>query len=748
MAAESGPENVILTLSIAVSGGVFFQVLAERLRVPAIAPLLIGGVLLGPEFAGLVQPENLGGTMQVIISFAVAIILFEGGLTLNVKGYLNADKIIHRLLSVGVLITWFGTALIVKLLFGFSYMTCALAGSLIIVTGPTVITPLLKRVRVNEKLNQTLLWEGVMIDPVGVFVAVLCFEWLSSEAAVQPLQNFLMRILVGGVVGGLSGLLLSEVHRRKWVPNEHTNLFVLAGVLLCFGICESATHEAGILAVVVAGQVFALCTPAGLESIKKFKTELTHLGIGVLFILLSATLKLDAVAAFGWRGALAILGILFIVRPLNIFVSTFGSDLSTREKVFLSWIAPRGVVAASMAALFALRLENQGSVAEGSFIRTFVYAVIAATVLGQGLSAGLVARFLGVLRATPSNCLIIGAHPLSIKLAQIIERECGVKCMLVDTNPNTIADASKQGLATFRSDALAQNLIESEFMDDVGSVLALTDNAELNLLACHRWAERLPHPSFFHWTDKPVSTASADHRSGQPVWAALPCPSIIADEINAGDSRLLLVDERELGEYPGLLSLAYIKGKNFVPIVGGTNLPQESKIILLERGRTRLGQLLKPEHVILSDETSPEGLLRKMISRVAEVTTIVPVEETLMQLIEREQYAPTGIGRGVAIPHGYCNEMKSPICVIAQVPHGINWQASDIEPTRLVFMLLSSPRRPEEHLALVAQIARLAINEDIIRKLIAVKRSDELIEMILETESRHLRIGEKFRATV
>ncbi|MDP6118223.1 MAG: cation:proton antiporter [Planctomycetota bacterium] len=734
-----------MTLSIAVSGGVFFQVLAERLRIPAIAPLLVGGVLLGPEFAGLVQPDSLGATMQLIISFAVAIILFEGGLTLNIKGYLNADKIIHRLLSVGVLITWFGTALIIKLLFGFSLMTCALAGSLIIVTGPTVITPLLKRVRVNDRLNQTLLWEGVMIDPIGVFVAVLCFEWLSSEAAVEPLENFLVRILVGGVVGGLSGLLLADVHRRKWVPEEHTNLFVLAAVLLCFGICETVKHEAGILAAVVAGQVFALRRPTGIESIKKFKTELTHLGIGVLFILLSAALKLDAVAAFGWQGALAVLGVLFIVRPLNIFASTIGSGLSTRDKLFLSWIAPRGVVAASMAALFALKIEHQGSVAEGTFIRTFVYAVIAATVLVQGLSAGLVARFLGVLRDTPSNCLFIGAHPLSIGLAQIIEEECGVKCMLVDTNPNTIADAMNKGLTTVRGDALAQELMDSEFMDDVGRVFALTDNTELNMLACHRWSERLHHPTFFHWTDSPADPVSADHRTGLPVWSVLPCPSKIASEIEMGDSRLLVISAQEIGEHPDLLPLAYVKGKSFVPIAAGEKPPPKTKVLLLERGRTRLGQLLKPEHVMLSEETSLEGLLRKMISRVAEDTPIVPVEETLVQLLEREQYAPTGIGRGVAIPHGYCNDLKSPICVIAQVPHGIEWQSSDGEPTRLVFMLLSSPRRPEEHLALVAQIARLAIKEETIMQLIAVERPDELIEMILDTEYRHLRIGEWFR---
>ena len=283
--------DVLLTIALALFFGAGLFVLANHVAVPAIVPLLIGGILLGPEGIGLINTVVLGDMLRIIISICVAIVLFEGGLTLHPEGFRKASGVITKLLTVGVLATWLLTALAVYLIFGHSLELSLLAGSLIIVTGPTVITPLLKRLNVKEELDHILHWEGVMNDPIGVFIAVLCFEWISVDAAaINHLGTFGLRLGVGIVFGSICGKAVLWMLDRDWIPEEQTNIFVLATAIALFSISDIVAHESGILSVVIAGLVLGWQqeqTPR-LKNLVQFKSELTEIAIGLLFVLLAA----------------------------------------------------------------------------------------------------------------------------------------------------------------------------------------------------------------------------------------------------------------------------------------------------------------------------------------------------------------------------------------------------------------------------------------------------------------------------
>ena len=242
------------TLVIALATGVTLLVTAQHLRIPAIVPLLLGGILLGPEVSDLIDPADLGNGLDLLVAGCVAVIVFEGGLSLQRIGFEQAPKVIWRLLTIGVLITWLGTTVLIHFLFNYSLSFCLLASSLVMVTGPTVIHPLLRRIGVNESLHHILHWEGVLIDPIGVFIAVLCFERFSAGSlTLNTLEGFDLRSLVGMGTGLAGGYILLFAINRHWIQREYTNIFALAWALLAFGVADGWVHEAGLLTVIIKG---------------------------------------------------------------------------------------------------------------------------------------------------------------------------------------------------------------------------------------------------------------------------------------------------------------------------------------------------------------------------------------------------------------------------------------------------------------------------------------------------------------
>lgn len=530
--------DALLTMCTAISVGTFLIILSRKLSISAIVLLLLGGIGLGPEVLGIVRPASLGEGLPVVVSLAVGLILFEGGLTLDIAGYRAGSTMIQRLLSVGVAVTWLATTAAIWAIMDTDLSMALLTASLVIVTGPTVIAPLLKRIRVRPSVHNILHWEGVLIDPIGVFVAVMCFEWAVDDSGGTALANFALRCIAGAGMGWLGGFLLNQVMRRRWVPEEMLNMLALAGALLIFGVTESLISEAGLLAVIVAGLLLGLKAPPALKEIRRFKADITDLMIGMLFIILAARLEFHQFVGFGWKGALLVGVVMLIVRPLNILASSWKLDLEWREKLFLAWVAPRGIVAGSMASMFSLRLKSAG--AEYAWLpETFTYSVIIATVLLQGFSAGPLSRLLGLTRVEPTGWLIVGAHPFARSIARFIADVAKQHVVLIDSNPHSVAEARGEGLLALQADARDITLQERVELSGVGNLLALTDNEDLNQVVCGCWADALGKAHVFRWARSAEDAIQGTGDAEQIVWLGLPRPSQVSHRLAHREAELV-----------------------------------------------------------------------------------------------------------------------------------------------------------------------------------------------------------------
>ena len=546
--AALSSQNGLWALCFAVGAGGLLTVLSRKCHLPTIVFLLLAGFAFGPEGLGILDSSALGEQLTLIVSLAIGLILFEGGLTLDFKGFTQTSPIIRRLLTVGVLTTWLGVSITVYLIFKTSGSFALLMGSLVIVTGPTVIVPMLRRIRTHQRLCSILHWEGVLIDSIGVFIAILCFEWAVEGGGAVALPNFILRIISGIGLGTLGGYGIYWMLDRGWVPSKNVNAFSLASALLIFGTTELIKPEAGLLAVTIAGLVVGIKKPAQLAEVKAFKAEIVDLLIGMLFLLLVSRLEFSQFENFFNQGGVwVLLSVILVVRPLSILISSRGTSLNWREKTLLSWVAPRGVVAASMASLFALSLSQQENpVGDPELMESFVYSVICATVLLQGLSAGLVARLLGVQRPAPNDWLFIGAHRFGRELAHTLIEKNDQSVILIDTNARNIELAREEGLLALQYNGMqAEELYDDvEALYGIGYVLALTDNVELNQLIMLRWTEMIDRDRIFGWI--PREHASKEEQvSGQAVFRDLPRPTIAGIQISSLEYKLHLQEASE-----------------------------------------------------------------------------------------------------------------------------------------------------------------------------------------------------------
>ena len=532
--------EMMMTMVIAISAGVMLLVFAKRFQLPAIVLLLIGGVLLGPIGLGLVNPNSLGEGLRVFVMLGVGLILFEGGLTLDVEGYKSASELIKRLLTLGVLITFLVTAAAIYMVFSVDVSLALLSASMVIVTGPTVIAPLIKRIKLIPRLHNILHWEGVLIDPIGVFVALLCFEWINGAGSpATALTNFGFRFVVGLAIGVGGGLFIFESVKRKFVPEDVINAFAIGCAIFIFGLSEMFVSESGLLSVSVAGLVFGFRKPTQLKAIRKFKAEIIDLLISAIFILLSARLSFDQFQEFGLNGIIVVAIVIFLVRPISILACSVGLDFSWREKALLSWIAPRGIVAASMASLFSLLLEREAIVSNPRFVETFTYSIIVATIVLQGFTAGPVAKFLGLRRSKPSGWMIVGAHALGREIAGFIKEHARVRVVLVDTNKQAVSEARSAGFKAVEWDATDLSLQHLEELDGVGNLLALTDNEHLNLRLCELWCETIDRDSLYAWSPDANLVEDSDLSASKIVWSFMSKPSRFSEYLTAGAARLI-----------------------------------------------------------------------------------------------------------------------------------------------------------------------------------------------------------------
>ena len=490
--------NPSLTIAGVLLAGVFCQWFAWRIKAPAIIPLLAAGFIAGPLF-NLIDPRaSLGELFFPLVSLSVAIILFEGALTLTWSDVRHVVGPVRGLLTVGALVTWFGGAAGAHYIVGLPWNLALLFGALIIVTGPTVIAPLLRNVRPTANIASILRWEGIVIDPIGASIAVLVYDLVVAGAAAtwsDTLITFVLIVLVGGGLGLAAGYVTYVALRRFWIPDYLRDIAILALVVSVFALANTLTHESGLTAVTVMGIFLANANPHKLHELLYFKEKLSVLLISTLFILLAATITVDDLQLLDWR-AFALVGVvIFVLRPLGVFLSTLGSSLTRNERIFLAWIAPRGIVAASVTSVFVLTLVELGY-NEARIIVPLVFLVIVTTVLLQGGTAKWVARWLGVAEADPQGFLMVGANPFSCELAEVLQR-AGVVVRLIDVNHNKVAEARLRGLNAIQGNILSAFVEDDVDLSGVGRLLALTNNDEANALACKHFEDEFGSVNVF-----------------------------------------------------------------------------------------------------------------------------------------------------------------------------------------------------------------------------------------------------------
>jgi NhaP-type Na+/H+ or K+/H+ antiporter len=487
-----------VTVGIALAAGVLGQVIARHIQMPSIVVLLAVGVMLGPDVAGVVRPALLGDALQTLVGFAVAIILFEGGMNLDMRRLRAEALAIRRLVTIGAIITAVGGALAARLLMGWDWRLSALFGTLVIVTGPTVVTPLLRRLRVKDPVNTVLQAEGVLIDSIGAIIAVVTLEVLFSEEASTTggIGTAAFTLGSGAVMGLLAGSLIALLLRRpNVVPVGLENILVLSFAAALFQISDAVQPESGLAAVTVAGVTVGNTRIRGVRELIDFKEQITVMMIGLLFVLLAADVRLGSVAQLGWPALATVFALMLVVRPVQAWLCTIGTSLNARERLFIATLAPRGIVAAAVASLFAQQLANRG-LPVGEDLRALVFLLIAVTVLLHGLTGGWIAGRLGLRRASKNGFVILGANALARAVGRVL-RDDDHEVVLIDSNVDPVSVAEKEGFRAIWGQGLQTPVLASAEVETRLGCLGLTPNEEINLLFVRKVREETREPQLW-----------------------------------------------------------------------------------------------------------------------------------------------------------------------------------------------------------------------------------------------------------
>ncbi len=486
MDIETVPGALSPVIAIALVGGlgVGSQWLAWRLRMPAIVLMLLAGVVIGPVLGVLDPARDFGPLMAPIIAIAVAIILFEGGLTLNFHKLRDAAIGVRRLVFVGAPLGWVVSALSLHYGAGLTWSSSWVFGGILIVTGPTVIAPLLRTARLSRRPAQLLQWEAIVNDPLGAMAAVLAFEVVLVLNAAETMGSALLDLAIGIsaalALGLAAGYGLAAAFRRGWVP-EFMKVSILFALLVgIFGISDAVLHESGLLAVTVMGIVIANANLPSYEELRRFKEHATILLVSGVFILLAANLDFAALELLTWRAAIFLALIIFVARPVTVLVSLIGSGVPWREQVLVAFTGPRGVVLVAVAGLFAERLLALGF-EDAALIGPLAFVLVAATVVLHGFTLKPFARFLGLAGAGNPGVLIIGGSPWTTALAEALVK-AEVPILMTDPNFGHLRAARAAGIETYSGDILSEGAEQRLELISYATVLAGTDNDAYNTL--------------------------------------------------------------------------------------------------------------------------------------------------------------------------------------------------------------------------------------------------------------------------
>lgn len=567
----------IQTVIFALNAGIIGLLLSEGLKLPALVLYLILGILLGPFFLNLVQPRSLGPMLPVIIELGVALIMFEGAMHLNIRQYRSASKAIRNLLTVGLTISVICITLLTHWLFHWPWGICLLFGVLMSVTGPTVIAPILRKLPLKSPIGNILHWESILLEPIVVIGATLIVEFLIQVDVT--LANSLFRlfriILTGATIGLASGYLVAFFLKKFPITTEgFRNLLVVGIALLIFEVSNLAIAESGLVAVVFAGVVLGNSPVPDLYGIKQFKEIITRTIIAFIFILLSADLDWDLLITFTIPIIFFLVAIIFIVRPLVVFISTANSGLTNNAKIFISLTAPRGIVAASMVALFTLVFAKHGS-EEARAFEILAYQLIFITIFVQAMWSRPLASLLKVKAKEKTGYLIIGSHPLGTAIATWM-KEKGTETLLVDRNSYDIYLAKKSGLNAHKGDALNEYFLGNLRLENIGNLLALTSNDEVNTLACQLGKRFFGHERIFqiHKRLKEKDEGFLKTASGIVVFPKLPPLHLTLEQLQRG--QLKCYEGKGIPGDDAIPLFVYLSNGSLLPVTTETKFDKDS----------------------------------------------------------------------------------------------------------------------------------------------------------------------------
>ena len=478
-------EQIIIGLAAIIVLGIFAQWVAWHFKLPSILLLLLFGFAVGP-FTGFLQPDNFFGDLLFpFVSISVAIILFEGGLSLKLNELKLILKIVRNLITVGTVITWMLATIAAYYLIPLPWNFSILLGAILVVTGPTVIMPLLRLVKPKGQINSILKWEGIVNDPIGAMLALLVFESIISSGVIDATFTTLFTIVktigISSVIGVIGAYLLVFLLKKDYIPDFLQNPSSLAAIILVFALSNTIQSESGLFAVTIMGIILANQKQVVVEHIIEFKENLRVLLLSSLFIVLAARLKLSEIALLQTGSLIFVGALIFIIRPVTIFASTIGSHLSWKEKLYLSWMAPRGIVAAAVTSIFALELEHFG-IKGAEILVPIMFLIIVSTIIVYGLSAIPLAKILHISDIDPQGILIAGINHLSKDIYKILSKY-NIKVLLVDNNWDKVTNTRREGIDAIFGSIVSEKTLEHLNLEGIGKFIAFTPNKGINSLA-------------------------------------------------------------------------------------------------------------------------------------------------------------------------------------------------------------------------------------------------------------------------
>ena len=476
------------TLLIALIGalGIGSQWLAWRLQLPAIVLMLAAGIVAGP-ITGWVNPESdFGELFRPMVAVAVALILFEGGITLKFNALRDAGPAVKRLVIIGAPLGWIFSTLAARYGAGLGWDAAVIFGGILIVTGPTVVTPLLRQARLAKRPAEILRWEAIVNDPVGALAAVLAFEGvmaLHGEGEILETGGHVaLGVLLAVFLGYLAGKALVISFSRGWVP-EYMKVPVLFVLILgVYALSDAALHESGLLAVTVMGFVVGNARLPALRELKRFKEHITVILVSGVFILLAASMEWEMLSRLDLSALIFVLLIMFIARPAAVFLSLLGTDIPPKEKLMVAWIGPRGVVAVAVSGLFGARLTEVG-VEDGQLLAPLAFLLVIATVVAHGFTIKPFARLLGLTSAAAPGVLLAGASDWVVALGKTLN-DAEIPVLIAERNWWRLRNARNQGIRVYYGEILSEAAEHSVDLHHYGALLAVSDNDDYNALLC------------------------------------------------------------------------------------------------------------------------------------------------------------------------------------------------------------------------------------------------------------------------